>query len=300
MPSRLAAVLVLSLLVAPLMACSTPSAVAGGHLSVVAGESPWGAVARAIGGNEVHVVSILSNPATDPHEYTPTAAVAAEVATADVVIENGLGYDAFLSGLVATGAAHARSVLIAAQVLGVSGPDANPHLWYAIQRVPVMARAIAAAFVAADPARASTYRENLSTFLTSLQPLDAQITDIAQHHGGAKVAQTERVAGYLLAEAHLDVVSPLGYSLAIESGQEPNAADTETMTKLLTPGQLAAVIFNTQTQSKATDLVQTQAKAASIPLVPVSEIVEPVGASYVAWQGRQLQELSAALARSSS
>jgi zinc/manganese transport system substrate-binding protein len=278
-----------------LTACSPAPRAAGAPLRVVAAESPWGSVAAAVAGSAATVTSVIDNPALDPHEYTPTASVAAEVATADVVVDNGLGYDTFMSSLLSTGAAHQRTVVTASTVLGVSDPGTNPHLWYSIERVPRVAAAIEAALATADPSHAGAFRSNLARFDASLAPLDAALAEIKRARPGAPVAQTERVAGYLLAQAGLDVASPTAFSLAIESGQEPSAQATEEMTQLLDSKGVDVLVENTETVSPVTNQVVAEATAARIPVVGVSELVEPRGSSFAAWQSRQIVALAGAL-----
>ena len=278
----------------------TSGPLSDGRLHVVAAESPWGAVATAIGGNAASVVSVLSDPGIDPHEFVPSAQVAGEVALADVVIENGLGYDSLMDHLLGTGAAHTRTTVVAAHVLGVSGPDANPHLWYAVERVPMVASAIASTFEKADPSHASTYRHNLASFLTSLNVVTGQVAQLRASYGGDHVAQTERVAGYLLEEAGLVVVSPASFASAIEEGRDPTAADSQAMNVALANGGVRVLVVNSATQSKVTDRLVAQAQAHHIPVVRVSELVDPAGSSYVSWQHQQLDELQAALSGSAS
>jgi len=291
----------LALLVIVGTSCSAPSNPhAGNHLHVVAAESPWGSVAQAIGGDAVQVTSVLSDPGIDPHSYVPSAVVAGEVAEADVVIENGLGYDSFMDRLLGTGAAHGRISLTVASVLGVSGSDANPHLWYWLQRVPKVAAAIATSFEHADPARTSKYQRNLAAFLVSMQPLLSTTASIAATSGGEEVAQTERVAGYLLEESGLHVVSPASFASAIEDGRDPSAGDSATMDQLMRSSRVRALVVNTATESKVTSRLQTEAMRAGIGIVQMSELVTPVHATYVEWQSAQLAQLQSGLRQGSS
>ncbi len=280
-----------------LASCSTSAAqgTSSTKLSVVAAESPWGAVAEAIGGSDAQVTSVIANPNVDPHEYTPTALVAAQVAQASVVIDNGLGYDSFMDGLLSTGSAHARSVITAATVLGLHGDGTNPHLWYSLDRVPQVAQAIETAFATADPSHRASYMRNLQHFDRSLSSLDQALGRLKAARGGTAVAQTERVAGYLLAQAGLVVASPSAFSLAIEAGQEPDAQATTQMNDLLVHRRVKVLIENTETVSPVTNDVVAQARAAKIPVVGVSELVEPRATSFVAWQAHQIATLSAAL-----
>ena len=279
-----------------LCACSaTSSSAQHDKLSVVAAESPWGAIAQAVGGPYVHVQSLIQNPNSDPHEFTANASNAAAVSTASVVIQNGLGYDAFMAQLLSTGATGPRSVITAAQVLNVSGPGANPHLWYAIERVPQMARAMAKAFAQHDPAHVQYFSASATAFDESLAPLIHVIHQIATQKGGTPVGETERIAGYLLQEAALHVVTPIGFALSIESGTSPNASDTVAMNKLLTSHGIDVLLYNQQTVSPTTQAVSNEAAAHHIAIVGVTETVQPIHTSYVAWQRNQVQELARAL-----
>jgi zinc/manganese transport system substrate-binding protein len=283
-----------------LAACGTPrTTTSGGALRVVAAESPWGAVASALGGRNVAVTSLVADPNTDPHDYQPTAAAAAAVAQAGVVIDNGLGYDTFMTQLLSPGGAPGRRVVTAASVLGVQGPGANPHLWYAVQRIPEVASAIATALERADPTHANAYRSNLARFDASLVPLTSSIAAIRARKAGTPVAQTERVAGYLLAEAGLVVASPLAFALAVESGQNPSAQATHDMETALSGRRVAALVLNEQTTSPVTSHATALAATAGVPVVKVSEVVLPVGTSYVRWQRGQIASLAAALRVSS-
>src|SRR6059058_6013230 len=70
-------------------------------LEVVAAENFWGSIASQLGGNRVHVVSVITSPATDPHDYEPTAADARTMAGAQMAIVNGIGYDPWADKLIA-------------------------------------------------------------------------------------------------------------------------------------------------------------------------------------------------------
>jgi zinc/manganese transport system substrate-binding protein len=118
---------------------SQPPAIPG-VVRVVAGENFWGNIAAQIGGRHVRVTSILTSPAADPHLYESDVANAMAVAEAGLVIENGVGYDDFLSQLLGATRHPGRVVISAQEVLGATRPDVNPHLWYDIPRVPPPSR----------------------------------------------------------------------------------------------------------------------------------------------------------------
>ena len=71
-----------------------------GKLQVVAAENFWGSIAAQLGGDRVEVTSIITNPATDPHDYEPTSEDARTMAGAQMAIVNGIGYDTWASKLL--------------------------------------------------------------------------------------------------------------------------------------------------------------------------------------------------------
>src|SRR5207253_3463013 len=172
--------------------------VRSGGLAVVAAENVYGDIAQQIGGAHVHVTSILSDPNADPHLFEPGSSNGLAVATARVVIQNGLGYDAFMTKLENAAPNAKRSVLTIADVLGVHARDANPHLWYDVPALGRIARAISARLQRADPAHSSAYRAGLARFNASLVPLRREVAQTRRSFGGSPVAYTEPVPGYLI------------------------------------------------------------------------------------------------------
>ena len=229
-----------------------------GTVRVVAAEDFWGDIAAQLGGARVSVTSIISEPGVDPHLYESNARDAGAVARADLVIENGLGYDAAIHKLLSSGSRRDRAELVVAEVLGAA-EGANPHLWYDILRIPRVAQAIVDELVRLDPDGRPTYEANLATFTASLQPLFDAIADVATKHGGAQVAYTEPVAAYLLEAMHLVGSSPDGYASAIEEGNEPAPEAVQAMERLLRPGAVAALVYNTQATSPITQEAQAAA-----------------------------------------
>ena len=139
---------------------------------MVASTNVWGDIVKQVGGEHVKVTSILSDPNTDPHEFEANAQTAAALSKAAFVVENGLGYDDFMDKLLAASPNPKRVLLNAAEVMKISGKDANPHIWYDIAAVPEVANAIADQLGRLDPADAATFTANAKTFDDSLTPID--------------------------------------------------------------------------------------------------------------------------------
>lgn len=86
-----------------LAGCSTtPAAGEGGDdgITVVASTNVYGSLAAQIGGDRVEVESIITSATQDPHSYEASARDRLTVQKADLVIENGGGYDSFIDTLL--------------------------------------------------------------------------------------------------------------------------------------------------------------------------------------------------------
>ena len=77
------------------------SQVSDGVIQVVAAENFWGSIAAQLGGTHVNVISIVTDPNADPHEFETNTADALDFAHANYVILNGAGYDTWGQKLLA-------------------------------------------------------------------------------------------------------------------------------------------------------------------------------------------------------
>ncbi len=272
------------------------SAGASGKLDVVAAENVYGDIAAQIGGPHVSVTSILTSPSADPHLFEPGTSSGLAVAGAKVVLQNGLGYDAFMTRLENAAPSKNRVVVTLADVLGVHGKDANPHLWYDVPKLDRIATAIAGALARADPPHAAAYRRGLHRFERSLAPLRHEVAMIRARFGGAPVAYTEPVPGYLVAAAGLRNLAPDSFTRLIEEGTEPSPSAVAAMGTLVSDHRIRVLLYNSQAVSPITARLRGAAEKAGIPVVPVSETLPP-HLTFQQWQLDQARALAAALAR---
>jgi zinc/manganese transport system substrate-binding protein len=266
-----------------------------GRVDVVAAENFYGNIASQIGGAHVAVTSVLSDPNADPHLFEPGTRNGLAVSQAALVIQNGVGYDSFMQKLEEAAPSPHRVVVTVAGVLGVTGADANPHLWYDVPELGRIAGAIAAGLGRADPAHRRDYRAGLHRFDRSLAPLRREVAAIRARFGGTPVAYTEPVPGYLLAAAGLRSLTPAAFARAIEDGSEPSPEAVAEMTALLSGRRVRVLVYNDQAVSPITSRIRAAARAAGIPVIGVSETMPP-GESFQAWQLGQARALERALA----
>jgi len=290
---RVRTVLVLAVFLA---GCGSSAGSTSGRVTVVAAENVYGNIASQIGGPHVSVTSILTNPNADPHLFEPATSNGLAVANARVVVQNGLGYDAFMTRLEDATPSKDRIVVTMADILGVHGKDANPHLWYDVPALRRIALAVADALTRADPRHRPAYHEGLIRFIRSLDPLMHEVASIGARYGGAPVAYTEPVPGYLLTAAGLRNLAPDAFTRPLEEGSEPTPAAVSAMDDLVAKRRIRALLYNSQAVSPITARLREAARGAGIPVVPVTETLPP-GLTFQQWQLRQAQALAAALER---
>jgi zinc/manganese transport system substrate-binding protein len=267
----------------------------GTRVDVVAAENFWGDITRQIGGDHVNVTSVITDPNADPHLYESDAKTAAAVSKAQLVIVNGLGYDEFMNRLLSASPNQHRKVLTAADVMQISGPDANPHIWYDIAKLPGVALAIAAQLTALDPADAATFIANAKTFSDSLAPINAAIASIKTQHPGAPVGYTERVPGYLIEGAGLKLATPTSFARAIEDGNDPSPADNAAMDSAVSTKAIKVLLYNEQTDSPAVEALKRLARQSGVPIVGVTETLPPAASNFQQWQLGQVNLIAQAL-----
>lgn len=277
------------------------SAPASGTLRVVAAENFWGSLASQIGGSRAQVLSVVSDPNADPHEYETDAADARAVAGANYVIENGAGYDSWMGKLLNadTGSAANRKVLDVAVLLGKKNGD-NPHFWYGPDYVNAAAAQMEKDFVALDPANAAYYETRYAELQVSLAKYQDRIAAIKTQFGGTKVATTEDIFVYLANAAGLDLVSPPAFTEAVAEGNDPPAASVVQFGDQLKAGEVKVLVYNEQTVTPLTSNMRAIATGEGIPTVGVTETIQPPAMPFEDWMDAQVAALQQALGANTS
>ena len=279
------------------LAAAAPARAADGKIALVAAENFYGNVAQQIGGDRVSVTSILNNPDQDPHLFEVSPAVVRQIAAAQIVVYNGADYDPWMEQLLKVTPKPGRVVIIAADLVHKQAGD-NPHLWYDPATMPAVARALAAAFTAADPAHKDDYAARLKTFLASLAPLNEKIAAIRGKYAGIAVTATEPVFGYMAAALKLKMRNER-FQLAVMNDTEPSARDVAAFEQDLNTHKVRVLFYNKQASDKLVGHLVDLARASNIPVVGVTETCPP-GMSYQDWMMSELDETAKALAGPSS
>ncbi len=265
-------------------------------VSVVASTNVYGDIAKQIAGDKATITSIISDPAADPHSYEANTRTQLDLSRADVVIENGGGYDDFVDTMLKSANSDA-TVLDAVDISGraaAGGGELNEHVWYDLPAMAKLADQLVSALSKADPGNAGTFGANADAFKQKLQGLEQDAAAVKAAHGGAGVAITEPVPLYLLEACGLVNKTPEEFSEAIEEGTDVPAAVLKDTIDLFAGKEVQLLAYNEQTAGPETQKVLSAAKDHQVDVVPVTETL-PAGKDYVTWMGANLSAIETAL-----
>jgi zinc/manganese transport system substrate-binding protein len=265
-------------------------------IRVVAAENQYGNVASQIGGKYVSVTSVESNPNTDPHTYEVSPGVAQAVSAAQLVIQNGVGYDDFMTKIESASANPKRQVINVQHLLGLSDTTSNPHLWYSPLTMPRVATALAADFATLQPSNSIYFKARAATFMAALRPWLAAIAHFKATYPKTTVATTEPVADYMLQAAGTDNLTPFRFQADIMNGVDPAPQDVTLQTGLFTEHKVKVFIYNQQVTDSLTQSFISDAKDAGIPIVGVYETMPTPGFNYQSWMLAEVLALQKAVA----
>ena len=270
-----------------------------GGVSVVASTNVYGDIVSAIAGDDVEVTSIIDDPSADPHSYEANTRTQLAISEADLIVENGGGYDDFVDTMISASDSDAP-VVNAVELSGreaeaeAAGEELNEHVWYDLETVEKLADELVSQLSDIDPDNADTYEANGADFAEQLQALVTAEEEARAATEGAGVAITEPVPGYLLDALGAENRTPEEFSEAIEEGGDVAPAVLQETLDLFSGGQVRALVYNEQTTGAETEQVLAAAEAAGVAVVPVTETL-PEGEDYVSWMQANIDAVSAAL-----
>lgn len=271
----------------------------GRVIDVVAAENFWGSIASQLGGVHARVRSIVVNPDADPHSYEPTTNDARAVATARMVIANGLGYDTWISKLLVADPG-GRTVLTVGKVLGLPA-GSNPHRWYNPPDVRTVIATIVADYSKLDPGDTAYFRSRQAGFETdALRTYESLLSEIRTRYAGTPVGASESIFSMLAPALGLDLITPQTFLKTVSEGNDVSAKDKQTIDAQIRAHRIRIYVYNYQNTTPDVQAQLQECRAAGIPTVAISETLAPSSATYEGWQSRQLAAILTALERAAA
>jgi len=279
-------------------ACGTTSGSGSnrpGVINAIGTESEYSNVLSQIGGRYVSVSSILNNPNTDPHTFEASPSVAEEVSNAELIVQNGVGYDTFMNKIESATSTSGRKIIVVQNLLGLPDNTPNPHLWYSPTTMPAVAKAMVAALTALQPSHHAYFQQNLVRFDNSLKPWLAAIASFRAKYAGAQVATTEPVADYLLQAMGMDNLTPFVFQADIMNGVDPAPQDVTLENGFFTKHLVKVFCYNEQVVDALTISIRQRAQQSGIPVVGVYETMPTPGYDYQTWMLAEVNAIERAV-----
>ena len=273
---------------------AAPSKPNSSVIQVVAAENFWGSLIAQMGGTHVSVTSIVTDPNADPHEYEANASDARAIADAQLVIENGEGYDSWCSQLVGSSDTPGQVVLNVQNTLGVAS-GGNPHFWYNPNYVNITVHQMYSDLVSISPANTQYFQQQYATLNVSLGQLYGEAASIRAHFAGTEVASTESIFVYLANFTNLDLVSPPAFMDAVAEGNDPPAQSVVEFQQQLESGNVSVLVYNAQTVTPLTSSMKSIAQSHNVTVIAVTETIQPPNVSFQLWMESEYLDLYNAL-----
>jgi zinc/manganese transport system substrate-binding protein len=274
---------------------ASPSSGKSDVINAVGAENEYANVLAQIGGRYVHVSSILNNPNTDPHTFESSPSVAEEVSAAQLIVQNGVGYDTFMNKIESASPSSARKVITVQNLLGLPNSTPNPHLWYSPKTMPAAAKAMADDLSDLQPAHAAYFQDNLKRFDASLNPWFNAIAAFKAGHQGVTVATTEPVADYLLTAMGIVNLTPFQFQADIMNGIDPSPQDVTLENGFFTNHTVKVFVYNEQVVDSLTTSIRLGALKAGVPVVGVYETMPTPGFDYQSWMMAEVTAIERAV-----
>ena len=269
-------------------------------IGVVASTNVWGDIAARIGGQYVQVTSLVTDPAVDPRSFRPGAQEQVAVSAAELIVENGGGYDDWMNSLVASNSSAALINAVDVSVLDQSaappgrGPI-NSYIWFDLPAAGRVGQTIADRLSALRPSWAPYFQSAAAGFVADITRLTGKLADIRNQYAGTPIALADPVAQYLTEAAGLVDKAPPELGADIDQGRDVPDAVLADILALIDTDQVAAVIFNSQSTAPAIDRIVGTAADRDIPVAGISATL-PAGKDYVGWVDDAIANLADAIA----
>jgi zinc/manganese transport system substrate-binding protein len=267
---------------------------ASGKIVAVGAENEYADVISQIGGRYVQTTAVESNPNTDPHSFEASPSIAHTVAEAKLIVQNGLGYDDYMTQIESASSGSGRQVIDVQKLLGLPDSTRNPHLWYDPTTMPAVAAALVKALSVLEPAHKSYFAAEARRFDASLKPWTNGLAAFKQAHPNTPVATTEPVGDYMLVAAGTSDRTPWTLQADIMNGVDPAPQDITLQNNLLSKRRVKVFVYNQQVTDTVTQQFLATARKAGVPVVGVYETM-PTGYHYQSWMMAELNALRKAV-----
>jgi zinc/manganese transport system substrate-binding protein len=230
----------------------------GAPLAVVATTTQVADFARVVGGDQVRVTSLIK-PNVDAHDYEPSPADLDAIARADVVLQNGVGLEAWLDDTIRSSGFQGPVVDTSQGVplRRAEGGEADPHIWQNPRNAQRMAANVGRALTAADPAAAPRFAANLAAYTRELKALDAEVARQLDSLANRKLVTNHDAFGYYIDRYGLELVGSVIPSA--DTSAELSGRDIRELVARIKATRVKAVFTEASLPSRTAETIAAEA-----------------------------------------
>jgi ABC-type Zn uptake system ZnuABC Zn-binding protein ZnuA len=229
----------------------------GGRLRVVATTTQVADLAANVGGDRAQVTSLLK-PGIDPHDYEPSPADIDAIAHADLVLENGVGLEAWLGDTIdSSGFDGPVADTSQGLRLRMVGGAADPHIWQNPRNAERMAANIERGLAAADPSAATTFQANLAAYTRQLQALDSEVQRQIDSLANKRLVTNHDAFGYYIDRYGLQLVGSVIPSF--DTSAELSGRDIRDLVARIKATRVKAVFSETSLPPRTAETIGREA-----------------------------------------
>lgn len=240
------------------------------RLKVLASFSILGDVVRNIGRDRIDV-DVIVGPDADPHVYRPTPQTVQQVAAADLIIINGLGFEGWLERLIQASGYQGEVVIacegIAPQMLPHQDGKVlrDPHAWNSVENMLQYVYNITTALQRRDPENAAVYGKYSAYYCDQLKVLEAWIhQQVARVPADQRKVITAHDAFQYLGLAYgIAFFAPVG----ITTEEEPSAKGAAILIDQIKRQKIRALFLENAANGKLLSMISQEVQ------IPVSGVL---------------------------
>jgi len=281
-----------------------------GRVRVIASMYPLEFFAAQVGGDRVQVDSVV--PAGgDAHNFEPTPGDLRNIAGADLIVYNGLGFESWVDALLDAGDAPDASLQASSEAIALHfdtneiSPDPDhepghddgeldPHMWLDPVLAVTQVRAIADGLTKIDPEGGSVYSANSDALAAQLTALDARYTAALLSCGGDTFVTSHDSFNYLAARYDINAVGIGGINP--ESQSSPRALAT--LSDAIKESGIKYVLVSPIDSERLSDTLARETGATTLPLHTIQNLTRDqidAGETYFSLMESNLESLVTAM-----
>ncbi len=277
---------------------------AAGKVKAVASFSILADMVKQVGGDRVEVITLVG-PDGDAHVYEPTPADAKNLASANILFTNGLGFEGWMDRLEKSSGFKGNVVVASTGVAprtmveeegGEKETITDPHAWQSLANGKLYVANIRDGLIAVDPDGKAIYEANANTYLDAIakEETDVKAALAALPKERRKIITSHDAFGYFGATYGLEVIAPEGVS----TESEASAQDVAKIIRQIKAEKIPAVFMENITDHRLLDQIASETDAKIGGTLYTDALSPPDGpaGTYLDMFRNNIETLTAALA----